>query len=286
MNSTQLPSLVPDQSECALSCSNPREAYEPSNALRKGVTIDLSVSDVHEGGRDKISVHADTPSANVRGATEYKRSNADENKRNDRTGTCESQTSNEVEAVIDSVTLQRPNARVRFRSRVRITSGLNRSRHRNASFSIVEGTENSNRLPLSPASSLSGSPSSSISAPLRSRDDDEVGKPGWGTLGQRVGLFAQRRRIGDRSVGSPRINHIRPKHIASENTPLLRSPCRLSYETNPSETCEWDEEARLSKEIDLIFGTWPRRLLNHHWWWWHLEPIICCHCLEDSDTEE
>ncbi|KAH7911813.1 hypothetical protein BJ138DRAFT_1149707 [Hygrophoropsis aurantiaca] len=38
---------------------------------------------------------------------------------------------------------------------------------------------------------------------------------------------------------------------------------------------EYDHEWR-AQLIDEVFGTWPRRLLNHHWWWWQLEPIVCC----------
>ncbi|KAJ3556511.1 hypothetical protein NP233_g11958 [Leucocoprinus birnbaumii] len=95
--------------------------------------------------------------------------------------------------------LTRP-TRIRFRSRVRITSGLNRYRH-----SSTRGIDSNNNTLRSlsggadsyycytPSSSISGSPSSSISAPLRSRTDDEADRPGWGPLGQRVNMLAKKK---------------------------------------------------------------------------------------------
>jgi len=79
-----------------------------------------------------------------------------------------------------------PAARVRFRSRVRITSGLHRYHTPNDSAlsALVPGE-----------ASLSSSLSSSISAPLHTPGDDEENeRPGWGPLGQRVSLFACRGR--------------------------------------------------------------------------------------------
>ncbi|THH12829.1 hypothetical protein EW146_g7323 [Bondarzewia mesenterica] len=72
----------------------------------------------------------------------------------------------------DSTPGPRPLARVRFRSRVRITSGLRH--HRGA-------------RPQSVDSSGSGSPSSSISAPLRYRADEAAPR---GLLSQRLSLLA------------------------------------------------------------------------------------------------
>lgn len=46
-----------------------------------------------------------------------------------------------------------------------------------------------------------------------------------------------------------------------------------------------DEGTRQLREIDVIFGGWPERLLNRYWWWWWLEPTLCCHCLDESDAE-
>jgi hypothetical protein len=46
------------------------------------------------------------------------------------------------------------------------------------------------------------------------------------------------------------------------------------------------DDARLSREIDLLFGKWPGRLLNCQWWWWQLELVFCCeacHCADDSE---
>jgi len=46
-----------------------------------------------------------------------------------------------------------------------------------------------------------------------------------------------------------------------------------------------EHEARLSRQIDLVFGPLPGRLLNCHWWRWQLEPLVTCRCVEDSDLE-
>jgi len=187
---------------------------------------------------------------------------------------------------------ERPN-RVRFRSRVRITSGLNRHRHKSQQYQHQPGVD---YLSFSPASSVSGSPSSSISAPLRTYRDEQVGKPGWGTLGQRVSLFAkgnmERRRIREqreqlglgassfrKRVGreAPVIPYIATNGIGEE-TPLLLSP-----PSNASDSDSAREAEAMSREIEMVFGSWPGRLLNYHWWWWHVEPIICCRCLTDDD---
>ncbi|KAF8167883.1 hypothetical protein B0H34DRAFT_683499 [Crassisporium funariophilum] len=202
----------------------------------------------------------------------------------------------ELDTPLDEDPPERPN-RVRFRSRVRITSGLNRHRHRSRS--------DQDYLTFSTASSISGSPSSSISAPLRTRADEEVGKPGWGTLGQRVSLLAQgnpqQRRVRQqrermllkKSVERGIIPCANTREI-NEQTPLINSlSFRNSNErghTNNSRIGESgsereDETLLLSREIDVVFGTWPGRLVNRHWWWWQLEPVVCCRCLSDSDDE-
>jgi len=142
---------------------------------------------------------------------------------------------------------------VRFRPRVRITSGLNRHRHQQAWLTVGDGQDSSSRP---------GSASSSISAPLRTRIDDEIGKPGWGTLGERVSLLAKRKR----SIQEVRENESRAtidkygtfsvvNHGTNERTPLLNS--YLLY-------CDEDDGASLSKLVDRVFGPWPVRLLNHH----------------------
>lgn len=163
----------------------------------------------------------------------------------------------------------RPN-RVRFRSRVRITSGF--SRHRRKS---------------DVGSSRSDSPSSSISAPLRSPADD--GTNTWGTLGQRVGLLALQKKI----LGSPKAQRRRngtfvPTQNVDERTPLRNSSNHLPYVEGEGVQDrdifnEDSDDERLSQEVDDVFGKFPGRLLNHHWWYWQLEPIICCHYAADFE---
>lgn len=196
--------------------------------------------------------------------------------------------------------------RVRFRSRVRIASGLNRHRH------SLEGVD---YLSYSPESSISGSPSSSISVPLRTPIDEQVGKPGWGTLGQRVSMFAkgqmerrsrreQKERLGlgassFRKRGERGALIIPYYAQITEETPLLLSSARNG--SCPDLTRD-DEASQLAREIDMVFGPWPGRLANHHvsfipvltptpltrflqWWWWQVESIICCRCVSDFDDE-
>ncbi|KIM84746.1 hypothetical protein PILCRDRAFT_818354 [Piloderma croceum F 1598] len=155
-------------------------------------------------------------------------------------------------------------SRVRFRSRVRITSGF--SHHRRKS---------------DVGSSRSGSASSSISAPLRSYSDGSTNT--WGTLGQRVGLLALQRKI----MGSPEAQQrqkgqVAPSGYVDERTPLRNSFNHSSYVEGVQDGNIFDEDSddeRLSRDVDEVFGKFPGRLLNHHWWYWQLEPIICCHYL-------
>lgn len=157
------------------------------------------------------------------------------------------------------------NRSVRFRSRVRITSGLPR---RHAADRVT------------PDSSLSSSPSSSISAPLRCREDDvNTDSSPWGPLGLRVKHMGQRprRQAADKGVDP------------SERSPLM-PPSRRFYSIDQDEHYNYfaylDDETRLNREIDLAFGTWPGRLLNRHWWWWHLEPVLCCVCIDLEEEEQ
>jgi len=178
--------------------------------------------------------------------------------------------------------------RVRFRPRVRITSGLNH--HRRRQHQTMENHQD--YLTYTPSSSISGSPSSSISAPLRTPLDEEVGKPGWGTLGQRVALFAKQRQYpgkttrqqpegcliakGDASIGTERTPLLKPSlHF------ILSRDSRLRYLYHDS-----SDEEDTSRLIDQTFGPWPTRLLNHHWWWWQLEPLTTCRCCHDYDGDE
>lgn len=160
------------------------------------------------------------------------------------------------------------NRSVRFRSRVRITSGLPR-RHATADR-------------ITPDSSLSSSPSSSISAPLRcSEHDVNTDSSPWGPLGQRVKHMVQRpsRRAGQRQIASRGI-------YPNERSPLVPSRRSLEEDEHYNYFAYLDDETRLNREIDLAFGTWPGRLLNRHWWWWHIEPILCCICIGLEEEEQ
>jgi hypothetical protein len=154
---------------------------------------------------------------------------------------------------------------VHFRSRVRISSGF--SRRRRKDLLRRQGTF----ISISSDSSLSGSPSSSISAPLRSRSDDEANKPGWGPLGQRVSLLAHKsRHTRERRHSLPREQH--DAHmIPNERTPLRgSSPLSAYVEGEDAYEGEADESVwERRREIDAVFGTWPGRLVNIH-----VRPLI------------
>lgn len=156
-------------------------------------------------------------------------------------------------------------ARVRFRSRVRITSGLNRHRisaYLKSQHNCSEYAHDQEHCSLSRSSSLSGSPSSSISAPLHSRADEETGKPGWGPLGQRVNLFSQNSR---RKRAKVRQGSFLNQGVTNERTSLMQnSRLRPSYVNGETPDLSSDDEQRLSNEIDNVFGRFPRRLLNPH----------------------
>ncbi|KAF9004163.1 hypothetical protein BDZ89DRAFT_1145749 [Hymenopellis radicata] len=174
------------------------------------------------------------------------------------------------------IIIKHPHRSVRFRSRVRITSGVHRHIHRSRSD-----------LSTARESDLSSSPSSSISAPLRTRDD-EVSSP-WGPLGQRVRIMSSRR---------PRRPSTYQQQV-NERTPLVYNHSAPKTPFYGDDDDDFDDnfyasphtedaDARLNREIDVAFGPWPGRLLNRHWWWWHMEPILCCICIEldESDSEE
>lgn len=137
-------------------------------------------------------------------------------------------------------------SRVRFRSRVRITSGFS---HRRRKSDV--------------GSSRSDSPSSSISAPLRSHSDDDTNT--WGTLGKRVGLLALRRKI----LGSPKAQQRQKRMKAQHEIVDERTPLRNSFNHSPYVEGEGVQEGdvfdeRLSHEVDGVFGKFPGRLLNYH----------------------
>ncbi|KAL1940681.1 hypothetical protein VTO73DRAFT_8116 [Trametes versicolor] len=184
--------------------------------------------------------------------------------------------------------------RVRFRSRVRITSGVHRHRH----SMTVNGTP-------TPCSSASDSPSSSISAPLRYQADENGA---WGPLGKRLSAYAagngwQRRtqgpmhtqRVQDVPVIGPAPRGGKTARSHHERTPLLRPGRQRSYTEEEEEETQTEEElgpeeramrtAALRREEEAVFGKWPWRIFNRHWWWWHVEPVLCC-CSDDSDYEE
>jgi len=179
---------------------------------------------------------------------------------------------------------------VHFRSRVRIASGL--SRHRFQQHPTTDGGPQ-DYFSFSPSSSLSGSPSSSISAPLRTPLDDEVGKPGWGTLGQRVALFAKHRppkgtppEEQERESSAKNPEYVNDRET-TERTPLLnpslRGLLRHDHQFQHYLCRDEDYETFLSMRIDQVFGPWPFRLFNHHWWRWQLEPIFCSLCLSGDE---
>ncbi|KAG1809937.1 uncharacterized protein HD556DRAFT_1435670 [Suillus plorans] len=158
----------------------------------------------------------------------------------------------------------RSSPRVHFRSRVRITAGMRRRR-------LSDG------LP-SGASSISGSPCSSISAPLRSAN--AASSKGWGPLEPSSPTGRRRTRHSS--------NPPEPYHSpVNEHTPLLRPPCRYSYVRGYDEDRMVDEdvERQRGRVIDDTFGKWPGRLLNRHWWWWQFESLVCCLCIDCSDDE-
>ncbi|KIK18646.1 hypothetical protein PISMIDRAFT_179454 [Pisolithus microcarpus 441] len=165
----------------------------------------------------------------------------------------------------------RPSPRVRFRSRVRITAGVRRHRR------LSDGLSSN-------ASSVSGSPSSSISAPLRTHDDNSDGSKGWGPLGRRVnflasqGTGARRSRTGAKDTGSGKSRKMYSSSLAGS---VDERSHLVSFYTGYLYTTVGHNEV-----IDATFGEWPWRLLNRHWWWWQLEPIVCCFYLcNDTDDE-
>ena len=201
--------------------------------------------------------------------------------------------------------------KVRFRSRVRITSGLNGHRHK--------ARAGEDRSVYSTSSSASCSRSSSLSAPLRNEEEDWAGQRGLGTLGQRVAIMAQShaQRRQQRALREQEffakstqlgINFTSNEYDADERSPLTKTASYLYMtpdnpnDSNPSVDRGADS---LARDIDLIFGPWPTRLWNHHvslptsdhiknymfaltlqWWWWQIEPILCCHCLTESSENE
>ncbi|TFK57722.1 hypothetical protein OE88DRAFT_1651603 [Heliocybe sulcata] len=181
----------------------------------------------------------------------------------------------------DASHLVRPSPRVRFRSRVRIASGL----HRHRKHHPVEDSSDSS------SSSRSSSPCSSLSAPLRYQADENSA---LGPLGKRLSAYAAAGGFKHRVLSSPNPQRqfLRAQMMGygpetSEQTSLLRSGTRArSYGNTDSTTSLSGREHPGEADEGAKFGSWPLRLLNYHWWWWQLEPVLCCFCVEDSDTDE
>lgn len=140
------------------------------------------------------------------------------------------------------------------------------------------------------ASSISGSPSSSISVPLRTH---YTGENGWGTLGSRVKFSAWQNASvspcqddamdggkgsfvwngdGDMRTRRGRSSWTVLDDDADEHTHLLTSASRHSYAYVGRYSCdsyhedrERELERRLRQQlVDEAFGKWPGRLLNQH----------------------
>lgn len=193
--------------------------------------------------------------------------------------------------------------KVHFRSRVRITSGLpsgSRSRNQgrkghNSTFDNGIDTANT---------SASGSPSSSISAPLRYQaDENNI----LGPLGKRISSLGQTRNKKNgqlrRAVGSSvseRTPFIRP----SEHGPIPDYTCSRQERSWLGGESEDENSANgLKREEDVMFGRWPWRIFNRHasgiahatrsvllpsfvqWWMYQCEPIFCC-CLDERCEDD
>lgn len=198
--------------------------------------------------------------------------------------------------------------RVRFRERVRITSGLKGPAHTHRGSRSDPAAEYIDiALPLprrsSPSPSPSSSRSSSISVPLRNEIDYADAKPGWGTLGQRVNIMAQHH-AERKMLRDQRYRELLAKNYqlglrfpraeyGSERTPLMKPDAFLKLYMSRDDTAHdrrnltaTEREQYRERKIDQAFGPWPHRLWNHHWWWWHIEPVICCHyCVDEFEDE-
>lgn len=217
-------------------------------------------------------------------------------------------------------TKSRPSFRVRFRSRVRIASGL---RHHKSRTSLDS----------------SSSPSSSISAPLRhSSYEGEQQQHGSTTSSYYAQLITDvvasgisgggGRQLSSSSSSSTSIPYAKGKKFrrygpapaaqaVDERTPLFAAAApadahqRYGHQRRPSlsripdsDDAEDhdDRDARLRRSLqqqapgppppprkseeEVMFGKWPWRLLNGHWWLWKLEPICgCCYTEDDTDSD-
>ncbi|KAF8887728.1 hypothetical protein BD779DRAFT_1470518 [Infundibulicybe gibba] len=178
----------------------------------------------------------------------------------------------------------------RFRSRVRITSGIHRPRN-HTKFPTSPEIQNAFD-PFAPqhgsirsVRSRASSPSSSISVPLRTpRTTIQLACQRNSSRGRRRN--ARKRRRDTQSAGDAADG-------VNERTPLVQTVDDSRYYVESEgiqphdhsvESDRDHEQDQLSREIDRYFGRWPVRLLNPHWWWWQLEPIVCCR-FEEDDVE-
>jgi hypothetical protein len=131
----------------------------------------------------------------------------------------------------------------------------------------------------SPSSSVSGSPSSSISAPIRWHADENGA---WGPLGQRLSAYAQANGKSKRTSGLLRVQQPQAKGKMDERTPLMKSARHTPYvdsgldgggvadderaadgeDVDSEDEISVDRAAALKREEDATFGAWPWRLLN------------------------
>ncbi|KAF5392546.1 hypothetical protein D9757_002158 [Collybiopsis confluens] len=220
----------------------------------------------------------------------------------------------EQAAPTEPMTITQANRSIRFRSRVRITSGVHHHRHRTR----IDSGSDSVFLNLSQpgeSGTISSSPSSSISAPIRFREDEPTASSKWGPLGQRVRLFVSQQREKAKQIqadGFARGREARRRreleHGSSdgdlaqershtegpnrggvhERSPLLsrrQQRQRQKLLSGQVDNNEEDGQERLGHEIDMVFGKWPGRLLNRHWWWWQIRYIACCNLADEWDAE-
>ncbi|TDL28948.1 hypothetical protein BD410DRAFT_253852 [Rickenella mellea] len=195
--------------------------------------------------------------------------------------------------------------RVRFRSRVRIGSGL-------------------------PHVSPSSSRSSSFSAPLRPGDDSQESLSHLAVAAYHSNSMMRNARARAQAVPLP-IGALLDADVASawlqrnvtrakarakarrastgsidERTPLTASGRRRAYMNSSFTDVDHDDHvidedsdreehhddsddvqsARREAHEDTLYGKWPWRLTNRHWWWWKIEPIACYCCAESSEDEE
>ncbi|CAE6524407.1 unnamed protein product [Rhizoctonia solani] len=105
-------------------------------------------------------------------------------------------------------------------------------------------------------------------------------------------------RNGDRRRGSPEEARIDPDDEVDERTGLVKRPRAARYGAIPQMNAtmvarEVDIDAELDRarraarktEEDVIFGPWPKRLMNWHWWLYKIEQLTCGLCADDPYAE-